>query len=148
MKYFPVFLDIMGKKVLVVGGGKVAQRKIEMLLSFGSDICIVSKELTALLQRKVEDGTIRLLGEEFHEDDLAGMSLVIAATDDQALNRRVSLKARERGLMVNAVDQPSDCDFIVPSMVRRGDLLIAISTSGKSPALAKRIRQRLERTFG
>ena len=88
------------------------------------------------------------MGQEFREEHLEGAFLAIAATNDKGLNRKVSSCARERGLLVNAVDQPEDCNFIVPSVVRRGDLTIAVSTSGKSPAMARRIRERLEETFG
>ena len=95
-----------------------------------------------------EKGEIRFLGEEFRETFLEGVFLVIAATDDKELNHRISSAARERGLLVNAVDQPGDCNFIVPSIVNRGNLQIAISTSGKSPAMAKKIRKELEGCYG
>jgi len=148
MPYYPVFLDLEGKIALVVGGGKVAQRKIETLLDHGAEVHIVSRELTPELEVLVNDGRIRFLGPDFHEGHLADAFLVIAATDDEQLNHRVSEVAGKKGLLMNAVDQPSDCNFIVPSIVRRGDLLIAISTSGKSPALAKKIRKELEIQFG
>jgi precorrin-2 dehydrogenase/sirohydrochlorin ferrochelatase len=96
----------------------------------------------------VDEGKIRYEGEEFAESHLNEVFLVIAATDDPLLNRRVSCAARERGILVNAVDQPADCAFIVPSILRRGDLVVAVSTSGKSPALARKVRERLEETFG
>jgi len=148
MSCYPVILELEGKTVLVVGGGKVAQRKIETLLEYGASICIVSKELTHKLKVLVESGEIHLRGEEFADKHLDGAFLVIAATDDKRLNHMISEHARKRGLLINAVDQPFDCNFIVPSIIRRGDLLIAISTSGKSPALAKKIRGELERQFG
>jgi precorrin-2 dehydrogenase/sirohydrochlorin ferrochelatase len=96
----------------------------------------------------MEEGTIGFLGHEFREDCLEEAFMVIAATDDPLLNHQVSEQAKERGLLVNAVDQPSDCNFILPSILRRGDLLIAVSTSGKSPALAKKVREALEERFG
>jgi precorrin-2 dehydrogenase/sirohydrochlorin ferrochelatase len=96
----------------------------------------------------VQDGEITFLGHEFNEGHLKGVFLVIAATDDKDLNHHVGQSAQARGLLVNAVDQPADCNFIVPSIVRRGDLLIAVSTSGKSPAMAKRLRKELEEQFG
>jgi len=148
MMYYPVFLNLSHKKALVVGGGPVAQRKVETLLEHGASISVVSRELTARLKELTEKGKIRRLGSEFSEDHLKGMFLVIAATDDQMLNRRVSRCAQERGLLVNAVDQPEDCNFIVPSIIRRGDLQVAISTSGKSPALARKLRQEMELQFG
>ncbi|MEW6665574.1 MAG: bifunctional precorrin-2 dehydrogenase/sirohydrochlorin ferrochelatase [Thermodesulfobacteriota bacterium] len=148
MAYYPIFLDLRGKKVLVVGGGSVAERKIDTLLDFGGTVCVVARRLTPVLAGYVDEGKIRFEGEEFKESHLNDAFLVIAATDDPLLNRRVSRFSRERGILVNAVDQPGDCTFIVPSTLRRGDLVVAVSTSGKSPALARRLRERLEETFG
>jgi precorrin-2 dehydrogenase/sirohydrochlorin ferrochelatase len=91
---------------------------------------------------------VAFLGEEFRDGHLEGALLVIAATDDPVLNRRVSERAKEMGILVNAVDQPEDCSFIVPSILRRGELVIAVSTSGKSPALAKKVREEIGRNFG
>ena len=146
--YYPIFLDLKGKKTLVVGGGMVAQRKIETLLEHEADVHVISRALTPALNRAVEAGRVKLVGEEFHESHLDGAFMVIAATDDTGLNRRVSRSAQERGLLINAVDQPDDCNFIVPSSLRRGDLRIAISTSGKSPAMARKVREDLEKHFG
>ena len=148
MSYYPIFLQIEGMRVLVVGGGNVAQRKVETLLESGASIFIVSKELTPELKRLVDNGDVRFLGEEMKDEFFDDAFIVIAATDDKDLNHKVSMSARRRDLLVNAVDQPEDCNFIVPSVVRRGDLLISISTSGKSPALAKKIRELLEAQFG
>jgi precorrin-2 dehydrogenase/sirohydrochlorin ferrochelatase len=146
--YYPIFLDLKGKKAVVVGGGVVAQRKIDTLLEHGAEVSVVSKALTADLDGEVKAGRIRLLGEEFRKTHLEGAFMVIAATDDTDLNRRVGREAQKRGLLVNAVDQPDDCNFIVPSSLKRGDLLIAVSTSGKSPALARKVRVELESHFG
>jgi len=148
MSYYPVFLQLEGVAVLVVGGGRVALRKVETLLEYGAVISIVSKELTPELRRLADRGDVRFLGAEMRDSFLDEVSLVITATDDPILNHRVSQEARSRGLWVNAVDQPADCSFIVPSIVRKGDLMIAISTAGKSPALSKRIRKRLDAQFG
>ena len=148
MSYYPIFLQLEGMTALVVGGGGVAQRKVETLLAFGAKISIVSKELAPELNRMVDKGEIRFLGEEMEDAFFDDVSLVIAATDDAEFNHQVSEGARRRGLLINAVDQPADCTFIVPSIVRRGDLMIAISTSGKSPALSKKIRKRLAPQFG
>ncbi len=148
MSYYPIFLDLQGKTALVVGGGAVAERKIETLLGFGASICIVTNTLTDKLKRLVDVGKIRCTGKKFISEHLKGVFLVVAATDDKELNHKISQAAREKGLLINAVDQPSDCNFIVPSIVRRGDLMIAISTSGKSPALAKTIRRQFEAQFG
>jgi precorrin-2 dehydrogenase/sirohydrochlorin ferrochelatase len=147
-KFYPILVDLHGKRALVVGGGKVAQRKIETLLEHGASVQVVARELTATLKALRKDEEIECLGDEFSEAFLEGTFLVFAATDDASLNRRVSQAAQQRGLLVNAVDQPADCNFIVPSVLARGDLLIAVSTSGKSPAFARKVRVELERHFG
>jgi precorrin-2 dehydrogenase/sirohydrochlorin ferrochelatase len=148
MSYYPIFIELEGKTVLVVGGGGVAQRKVETLLEFGAIIHIVSRELTHKLKKLVETNEVQYVGKAFRVEQLDGAFLVIAATDDKRLNHHVSESARKRHLLINAVDQPSDCNFIVPSIVNRGGLLVAVSTSGKSPALAMKIRKQLEVQFG
>ena len=146
--FYPILVELQRKKALVVGGGKVAQRKIETLLECGAFVQVVARELTAELEELRSWRKIEFLGGEFSEAFLEGAFLVFAATDDVLLNRRVSQAAQQRGLLVNAVDQPADCNFIVPSVLTRGDLLIAVSTSGKSPAFARKVRVELERHFG
>jgi len=148
MRYYPAFLDLQGKKILIVGGGSVAERKIDALLESGGTVFVIARDLTSRLEQYVREGRIRFVAEQFREEDLQDAWIVIAATDDPELNSRVSRYARARGILVNAVDQPSDCTFIVPSVVRRGDLILAVSTSGRSPALARRVREQLEQTFG
>lgn len=148
MKYFPVMLALEGRRALVVGGGKVAERKVETLLEYGAEVTLVSRDVTPLLQNLAETGRIRYIGEAYDASCLAGAFLAVAATDDAALNHTVSEDAQARGILINAVDQPADCTFILPSIVKRGDLVLAISTSGRSPATAKRIRRRLETLFG
>jgi len=147
-RFYPVLVDLQGKKALVVGGGKVAQRKIETLLEHGATVQVVAKELTASLEELRRAERIEFLGEEFSETFVDGVFVVFAATDDASLNRRVSRTAQQRSLLVNAVDQPADCNFIVPSVLSRGDLVIAVSTSGKSPAFARKVRVELEQSFG
>ncbi|RLB16026.1 MAG: bifunctional precorrin-2 dehydrogenase/sirohydrochlorin ferrochelatase [Deltaproteobacteria bacterium] len=148
MRYYPVFLDLNHKRALVVGGGLVAQRKVETLVNYGASISVISRELTGRLEEMAAEGILQYLGPEFRDEYLEGVFLVIAATDDPMLNHQVSQRAQERGLLINAVDQPEDCNFIVPAIMSRGDLQIAISTSGKSPALAGKIRQQMEVQFG
>ncbi len=148
MPYYPILVDLRGKKVIVVGGGDVGQRKIETLLEYEAKVCVVSRELTPRLSRYVDEKEIRYLGGDFKKEHLEGAILVIAATDDPLLNQQVSTWAKEKGILVNAVDRPADCTFIVPSILKRGDLLIAVSTAGKSPALSKKIREDLESLFG
>ena len=148
MSYYPILVNLRGQKAVVVGGGKVAERKIQTLLRCEAVVQVVSRDLTGTLQQYVEEGKITYLGDAFRESQLDGAFMVIAATDDPELNRKVSLAAKRQNLLINAVDQPEDCNFIVPSILQRGDLIIAVSTSGKSPALARKIRQELEATFG
>lgn len=147
-RYYPVFLELEGKKALVVGGGRVAQRKIETLLEHGALVNVVAVELNRPIAAMVEKGLIQYLGQDFSENHLEHIFLVIAATNDISLNRHISEKAQQKGLLVNAVDQPSECNFIVPSVLRRGDLVVAVSTSGKSPAFARKVREDLEAHFG
>ena len=146
--YYPIFVDMEGAEVLVVGGGAVAHRKIENLLEYGAAVSVVSRKLHPDLKLLLAEGRLKMLGSEFVPSHLEGMRLVIAATDDRDTNRKVSAAARARGLLINAVDQPADCTFIVPAVVRRGALTIAISTSGNSPALAAGIRRQIEKSFG
>lgn len=148
MPYYPILVNIEGETVVVVGGGSVAQRKVETLLEYGAKVNLVSRELTPPLRRYVEEGSIGFLGREFKGSELDGAFLVIAATDDPLLNSKISKMANKKGLLINAVDQPSDCNFIVPSIIKRGDLIISVSSSGKSPALTKKIRKRLDEQFG
>jgi precorrin-2 dehydrogenase/sirohydrochlorin ferrochelatase len=148
MRYYPILLDLEGKKALIVGGGEIAERKTITLMNYNAKIYIVSRTLTNNLKQFIENKAVYYLGVEFEKSYLDGVFLVIAATDDNELNGLVSKLAAKRGILVNAVDQPSDCSFIVPSVLNRGDLCIAISTGGKSPALAKKIRVELESRFG
>ena len=148
MAYYPVMVDLTGKEVLVVGGGSVAGRKVETLLEYGAVVNVVSRELSQDIKTYVDGGKVRYLGEEFSMVFLKDMFLVIAATDDMELNHRISQVAEEKGMLINAVDQPADCNFIVPSIIKKGDLIVAVSTSGKSPALAKKIRKELTDYFG
>ncbi|MFZ0450318.1 MAG: bifunctional precorrin-2 dehydrogenase/sirohydrochlorin ferrochelatase [Desulfatiglandaceae bacterium] len=148
MAYYPIFLNLTNKKALVVGGGQVAQRKVETLLECDASVSVVSRDLTPMLKEWADQGKIEYRGTTFEGKMLDGIFIVISATDDSQLNHKVSVFAQERGLLINAVDQPEDCNFIVPAIIRRGDLQVAISTSGKSPALARKIRIELEQYFG
>ena len=148
MAYYPILVDLTGKEVLVIGGGSVAGRKIKTLLEYGAVVNIVSRELLPEINDYVDSGKVRYLGEEFSLVFLKDKFLVIAATDDSELNHRISRAAEEKGMLVNAVDQPADCNFIVPSIIKKGDLIVAVSTSGKSPAFAKKIRKQLAEYFG
>lgn len=145
MNYYPVYLNLKGKKAIVVGGGKVAERKVLRLITAGADVTVISPELTKRLVKEKEKKTIRCRQRGYRSGDLRGSFLVIAATDSPELNSRIALEAPA---LVNVVDVPAECNFIVPSVVNRGDLVISISTSGVSPALSKTIRQELEKVYG
>lgn len=148
MAYYPINLDIEGRRCLVVGGGKVAHRKASILLSFGASVVVASPEINSPLSELVHRGEIQHLSEEYNSSHLEGVFLVYGATGDEATNRRVAREAQERGILVNIVDAPELCTFIVPSVVRRGDLTISISTGGNSPALARSLREKLEEQYG
>ncbi|MDP2729399.1 MAG: bifunctional precorrin-2 dehydrogenase/sirohydrochlorin ferrochelatase [Dehalococcoidales bacterium] len=147
-KYFPLFLNVEGKKCLVVGGGQVALRKVKVLLEHGADVEVISPDLCAELVRLADGGAIRAFCHEYREGDLANTLVTIAATDNEDTNRRVAAEARRRAVLVNVVDDAENSDFIFPSYLRRGDVTIAVSTAGRSPALARKLRTRLEETFG
>ncbi len=146
--FYPIFLRIKKRPVLVIGGGRVAERKINLLLEFEAEIFLVSKELTKRLKELVDRGEVKYLGRDFSVDYLDNKLLVIVATDNPLFNKYVAQEAEKKGILINVVDQPADCSFIVPSILKKGDLIIAISTSGKSPFLAKKIREELESKFG
>lgn len=147
MRYYPIFLDLEGLSCLVVGGGRVGERKIKTLQACGARVFLVSRDLTPYLTEEIRKGRVTWLAQEYKERHLEGMFLVIGATDDPLLNREIGRQARGKGLLCNIADQPADCNFILPSLVVRGDLTIAVSTAGNSPALAKKIREELERMF-
>jgi len=148
MKYCPVHLDIKNRNCLIVGGGAVGTRKVNTLMECGAHVIVVSPDPTPQLTRLVSDGSITLKKRAYRSDDLNGMFLVIGATDDESLNRQISKDAERAHILCNIADRPEICNFILPSIVSRGDLVITISTSGKSPALAKHLRQKLETQFG
>ena len=148
MKYYPIHLDIKNRNCLIVGGGAVGTRKVKTLLECGAHVTVVSPDPTPSLAQLASDGAITLKKRTYRSDDLTGMFLVIGATDDEILNRQVSEDAERAQILCNIADRPEVCSFILPSIVRRGDLVITISTSGKSPALAKHLRQKLEKQFG
>ena len=146
--YYPIFVNIGGKKCLVVGGGEVALRKGQALLEHGANVEVVSPVLCPELSRMAGDGRIQALERSYKAEDLQGALIAIAATDDAKANESVAAEARRRGILVNVVDDPQHSDFIAPSYLRRGDVTIAVSTSGRSPALARKIRGELEKQFG
>jgi precorrin-2 dehydrogenase / sirohydrochlorin ferrochelatase len=148
LKYYPVFWDIAGKKCIVVGGGEVAERKVQRLIDCGAEVLVISPELTLELVRLREKKMITHIAGVYAGEFLYGAVLVVGATDDEKINAAVSSDARQKGIPVNIVDDPQKCDFILPSIVERGDLVIAIGTGGKSPALSRHLREELEGICG
>jgi len=145
LAYYPVFLNLKGKRVIVIGGGKVAERKALALLKAGANVTIISPEITKGIKREKLKNTIKYIPRQYKKGDSKKAFLIIAATDSYEINKKVSQDAT---CLVNVVDSPSLCNFIVPSVIRRGPLTIAISTSGISPALSKSIRRELEKLYG
>jgi|ERR1022692_3275393 precorrin-2 dehydrogenase/sirohydrochlorin ferrochelatase len=148
MAYLPIFLDVTGRKCVVVGGSEVAARKVTTLLEAGADVLIVSPEIHGMLGELLRRGSIRHLKREYAQGDMDGAAVVYAATDDSALHQRLCAEARGRGIPINVADVPSLCTFISPAVLTRGALKIAVSTGGASPGMAKRIVDQLERLFG
>lgn len=147
MPYYPVFLSLQGKRCVVVGGGAVAERKVMSLLECGGAVLVISPRVVKGLRLLAEQGKLRLLERSYRHGDLKGAKLAIAATNNADVNAAVAGEAQKRGILVNVVDDPVQSDFIVPSSLRRGELVIAVSTSGESPALARKIRTELEKRF-
>jgi len=143
--YYPVFLDIAGKRCAVIGGGQVALRKVQTLLEYKAKVEVISPELCPELAA-IEEISVR--NRQYQPGDLKGAFLAIVATDNHEINHRIAREARSQGILVNVVDDAEYCDFILPSLVRRGDMTIAVSTAGRSPALARKLRTRLEQDFG
>jgi len=146
--YFPVFLKLKGRVCVVIGGGKVAERKVLNLIEDEARVKVISPEVTEKLEALAKEGKIAWEKREYIPGDLKGAWLVIAATNSRSVQEKVFQEAESLGIFCNVVDVPELCSFIVPSRVKRGALQIAISTSGKAPAVAKRLRLRLEREFG
>jgi precorrin-2 dehydrogenase/sirohydrochlorin ferrochelatase len=164
MGYLPIFMNLDGRRCVVVGGGEVAERRVAALLEAGARVCVISPKLTAELQRLASTNAVEHLAREWKPGDLKDCLLAFAATDDLRVHRATAAEARAFRVPINVADQPELCDFITPSVevadqpelcdfitpsvVRRGELQIAISTSGASPALASRIRRDLQVTIG
>lgn len=144
-KYYPILLNIQDKKCLVVGGGNVAWRKVCSLKDAGARVTVVSPEFCPEMEK--EPG-IERIRQKYEEGFLNGVLVVIASTDDEEVNKKVYYDAVKMGIPVNVVDRPEFCSFIVPATIMRGDLSISISTGGASPALARNIRESLEKQFG
>lgn len=148
MRYYPAFLDVQNRRCLVIGGGRVGTRKVRTLLGCGATVAVITLQAAETLSDMARNGLIELHLRAFEEHDLDNCFLVIGATDDHHLNRRIHAEAEKRGRLCNIADQPGLCNFVLPSIVNQGDLTIAISTAGRSPAFAKYLRRKLQSQFG
>src|SRR5262245_60372528 len=145
MQYYPIFLDLRAHPCVVIGGGAVAERKVESLLQARARVAVISPTCTPPLRSWAAERVVVLPQRPYHFGDLRGFSVAFAATNDETLHQTIG---GEAGVLLNVVDRPALCSFIVPAVVSRGDLTLAVSTGGASPALAKKIRQALEQQFG
>lgn len=147
MGYYPIFLDLAGRPCVVIGGGAVAEHKVDGLLQVGAHVTVVSPELRSKLASLVGEGKVRHIARPYQAGDLRGYTLAFVATGDHGVNADVAREGRQLGVWVNAADDPVDCDFILPSVLRRGELVVAVATGGSSPALSRAIREELEGYF-
>ncbi len=149
MDVYPIgLIGLSNRRTVVVGGGSIASRKVRGLLTAGAHVTVISPDLNPELRRLAAAGRVTLVERAYRAGDLAGAFIVIGATDDPAVNEAVWQEAEERGCLVNVVDDPPHCNFILPAIVRRGPVSVSISTGGSSPALARRLRERLEALIG
>jgi precorrin-2 dehydrogenase / sirohydrochlorin ferrochelatase len=148
MSLYPIFLKLEGRKVLIVGGGAVAEQKLEGVLRSATNVTVISPKVTERISRWAAEGRLQHMAIEYHAGAAQGCFLVIACTDSELVNRAVYEEASKSGAIVNAVDDPDYCNFYAPALVNRGDFQIAISTGGASPALAQRVRRELEQKYG
>ncbi|MHB8741938.1 MAG: siroheme synthase CysG [Sulfuricaulis sp.] len=144
MDFFPIFLNLKQRPCAVIGGGEVAARKVSLLLAAGAQVTIYAPVLGESIKLWASEGKVRYVAEKFHAEMLKGCVLAIAATDDKSVNRQVSEAAKALGIPINVVDQPELCTFIMPSIIDRSPVMVAVSTGGSSPVLARLIRARLE----
>lgn len=148
MRYYPICLDVENRPCLVVGGGQVGTRKVQALLACGARVTVVSLQATPELTALAAQARITLKRRAYRSNDQQGVFLTIGATDDESLNSRIHQDAEQAGRLCNIADQPRLCNFVLPSVIQQGDLMIAISTSGKSPAFAKYLRRQMQTRFG
>ena len=147
-RYYPIFLNVRGRRCVVIGGGKVALRKVKVLVEHGANVEVVSPVPCPELSKLAAAKTIGVLHKEYEPQDLKGAFIAIAAATESDTNQKVADEARRQKILVNVANSPEQSDFILPSYLSRGDLTIAVSTAGRSPALARKVRTRLEQNFG
>ncbi|VEN72847.1 Siroheme synthase [Candidatus Desulfarcum epimagneticum] len=148
MKYYPIQLNVKDRRCLVVGGGSVGARKAATLLECGARVTVVSPDAREKIADMAQNHLLVLKKRPYRESDLNGVFLVMGATDHEDLNRKIHADASGRGILCNIADRPELCDFILPAIVKKGDLIISISTSGKSPAFARHLKEEMEKTVG
>ncbi len=141
MSYFPLFMELKDRDCLVVGGGKVAWRKVKVLMDFGAQVSVVAPEINSEIR---ELGLAQQMEREFEDGDVQGRTLVVAATDNEALNRRISQLCQALGIPVNAVDQTQDCSFIFPAYVKQGEVVAAFSSGGRSPVMTQYLKAQIK----
>lgn len=146
--WYPIFIKLKNEKILVVGGGAVATRKVKTLINYSPQITIVSPSVSSKLKALILKYNLKYYKRNYKKSDLKDKKIIFVATNDEKLNKQISQDAQQSGILVNVVDNLEHCSFIVPSIIARGDLQIAISTSGISPLLTKTIRIKLEKLFG
>jgi siroheme synthase-like protein len=144
MSYYPIFLEMKDRRCVVIGGGAVAERKVEGLVAVGANVTVISPAITGGLRELLAQGAIRHVAREYQAGDRAGYDLVFVATDNSEVNAAVSSEARSLRIWINSADDPDHCDFILPAVIRRGDLAVAVSTGGVSPAVTRAIREELD----
>ena len=146
--YYPIYLDIEDRDVVIVGGGNVCARKAETMMKYGARVTIISPELTDEIEQWARNGALAIRRKRYEPSDLDGATIVIASTDDQSVNETVAADCRARRIPVNVVDVTPLCEFIVPAIIESGSIQIAVSTGGKSPALARTLKEDLQRLVG
>ncbi len=144
MSYFPAFIKLKNVKVLIVGGGKIATEKLQRMLDFTKEVSVLAPDLSSLMQKLITENSLDYMNKIYHKGDIDGFGIVIVAVDDIKVQEQVYNESREKGILCNSVDSVNYCDFIFPSYIKNGDLTIAVSTSGASPAVAKQLRIFLE----
>jgi len=146
--YYPIYLDIENRDVIIIGGGNVCARKAETMMKYGARVTVVSPEFTDEIEEWARDGKLNIRRKRYEESDVAGANIVIASTDDQGVNEQIAADCRRRRIPVNVVDVTPLCEFIVPAIIEKGSIQIAVSTGGKSPALARTLKEDLQRVIG
>jgi siroheme synthase-like protein len=146
--YYPIFLDIENRSVVIIGGGNVCARKAETMMNYGAKVTVVAPEFHPDIEKYAAEGVLEIRRKKYDESDLDGASVIIASTDDEAVNTQIATDARRRKIPVNVVDVTHLCEFIVPAIIEKGSVQLAVSTGGKSPALARTLKEDLQKLVG